>query len=66
MNNNMDKAKLFTAKELASYLNCNVQTVYRYADKGIIKSVKCGSLRRFEMPGKGQNNETRGQNSQIP
>lgn len=45
-----DKPKLFTAQEVALYLNCNVQTVYRYANKGIIKSVKCGSLRRFEMP----------------
>lgn len=58
----MDKTKvLYTAKELASYLNCNVQTIYRYANKGVIKSVKCGSLRRFEMPEemKGQDNETR-------
>lgn len=45
----MDKT-LYTAIELAEMLNCNVQTVYRYANKGIIKSVKVGSLRRFEMP----------------
>lgn len=58
----MDKTKvLYTAKELASYLNCNVQTIYRLSYKGLIKSVKAGSLRRFEMPEemKGQDNETR-------
>lgn len=47
----MDKTKaLYTARELADILHCNVQTIYRYANKGVIKSVKCGSLRRFEMP----------------
>ncbi len=46
----MDKAILYTAKELASYLNCNVQTIYRMGLRGEIKSVKIGSLRRFEMP----------------
>lgn len=57
----MDKAILYTARELADILHCNVQTIYRYANKGIIKSVKVGSLRRFEMPEemKGQDNETR-------
>ena len=57
----MDKAILYTAKELADILHCNPQTIYRMAYKGQIKSIKCGSLRRFEMPEemKGQNNETR-------
>ena len=52
---------LYTARELADILHCNVQTVYRYANKGVIKSVKRGSFRRFEMPEDmtGQDNETR-------
>lgn len=52
---------LYTARELAAILHCNPQTVYRLSYKGLIKSVKVGSLRRFEMPEemKGQNNETR-------
>lgn len=52
---------LYTAKELADILHCNPQTVYRLSYKGLIKSVKVGSLRRFEMPEemKGQDNETR-------
>ena len=57
----MDKAILYTARELADILHCNPQTVYRLSYKGLIKSVKVGSLRRFEMPEemKGQNHETR-------
>ena len=57
----MDKAILYTARELADILHCNPQTIYRLSYKGLIKSVKVGSLRRFEMPEemKGQNNETR-------
>ena len=51
--------RLYTAKELAQILNCNPQTIYRMADKGQIESVKIGSLRRFLMPGKEQNNEDR-------
>lgn len=46
----METGILYTARQMAAILNCNVQTVYRYANKGVIKSVKCGSLRRFEMP----------------
>lgn len=46
----MDKQKLYKAQELAEILNCNPQTVYRLADKGVIESVKVGSLRRFLMP----------------
>lgn len=42
--------KLYKAKELAEILHCNSQTIYRLADKGIIESVKVGSLRRFLMP----------------
>lgn len=42
--------KLYKAKELAEILNCNPQTIYRLADKGEIESVKVGSLRRFLMP----------------
>ena len=48
--------RLYTAKELAQILNCHPQTVYRMADKGQLESVKIGSLRRFLMPGKEQNN----------
>lgn len=45
------KAKvLYTAKELAKILNVNPQTIYKWSYKGLIKSVKVGSLRRFEMP----------------
>lgn len=55
--------KLYKAKELAEILGCNPQTIYRMADKGQIESVKVGSLRRFLMPEKGQNNaENRRQN----
>ena len=42
--------KLYKATELAEILNCNPQTIYRMADKGQIESVKVGSLRRFLMP----------------
>lgn len=50
---------LYTARELADILHCHPQTIYRLAYKGLIKSVKVGSLRRFEMPKemKGQNND---------
>lgn len=46
----MSEQKLYTAKEMASLLNCNPQTIYRLADKGEIESVKVGKLRRFLMP----------------
>ena len=42
--------KLYKATELAEILNCNPQTIYRLADRGEIESVKVGSLRRFLMP----------------
>lgn len=48
--------KLYKAKDLAEILGCNPQTIYRMADRGEIESVKVGSLRRFLMPEKGQNN----------
>lgn len=42
--------RLYKATELAEILNCNPQTIYRLADRGEIESVKVGSLRRFLMP----------------
>lgn len=48
--------KLYKAKELAEILHCNSQTIYRLADKGVIESVKVGSLRRFLMPRGEQDN----------
>ncbi len=42
--------KLYKAQELARLLNCNPQTIYRMAEKGEIESIKVGSLRRFLMP----------------
>ena len=42
--------KLYKAQELAEILGCHPQTVYRLADRGVIESVKVGSLRRFLMP----------------
>ena len=42
--------KLYKATELAQILNCNPQTIYRMADRGEIESIKVGSLRRFLMP----------------
>ena len=45
------KAKvLYTAKELSRVLGVHPQTVYRMGLRGEIKSVKIGSIRRFEMP----------------
>lgn len=54
----MSNEKLYTARELADSLNVNPQTIYRWAYKGLITSVKINGLRRFEMPEqmKGQNN----------
>ena len=43
-------SKLYKATELAEILNCHPQTIYRMASKGQIESVKVGSLRRFLMP----------------
>lgn len=51
------KERLYTAKELAQILNCHPQTVYRMADRGEIESIKIGTMRRFLMPGKEQNND---------
>ena len=48
--------KLYKARELAEILNCNPQTIYRMADKGQIMSVKFGSLRRFLMPERNEQN----------
>ena len=42
--------KLYKATELAQLLNCNPQTIYIMADRGEIESIKVGSLRRFLMP----------------
>lgn len=49
----MDKTNvrvLYKASELAKILNVNPQTIYKWSYKGLIKSVKIGSIRRFEMP----------------
>ncbi len=53
--------KLYKATELAQLLNCNPQTIYRMADRGEIESIKVGSLRRFLMPERNEqdNVETR-------
>lgn len=56
----MDKAILYTARQMATILRCHPQTIYRMADRGELESIKVGNLRRFVMPEKkGQNNETR-------
>ena len=56
----MDKAILYTARQMAAILRCHPQTIYRMADRGELESIKVGNLRRFVMPEmKGQNNETR-------
>lgn len=52
----MMSSKLYKAQELAEILNCHPQTIYRLADKGVIESVKVGSLRRFLMPEGEQDN----------
>lgn len=52
----MDKT-LYTARQMATILRCNPQTVYRLADRGEIESIKVGTLRRFLMPkGEERNN----------
>lgn len=49
--------RLYTAKELATILKVDPQTVYRLADKGEIESYKIGKSRRFVMPiGKDETN----------
>lgn len=42
--------RLYTAKELASILNVNPQTIYRAGERGEIPSYKIGKSVRFEMP----------------
>ena len=51
------KERLYKASELATLLNCSVQTVYRKSDRGEIRSVRFGSMRRFLMPEGEQNND---------
>ena len=48
--------KLYKAKELAEILGCDPQTIYRKADRGEIKDVRVGTMRRFLMPEGEQNN----------
>lgn len=56
----MSKDKLYTAEEMRQILNLKtVQTVYRMGARGDIPRVKIGTTVRFEMPRKGQNNESR-------
>lgn len=43
--------RLYTAKELASILGVNPQTIYRAGLNGDIPSYKVGKSVRFEMPG---------------
>lgn len=43
--------RLYTAKELASILGVNPQTIYRAGQNGDIPSYKVGKSVRFEMPG---------------
>ena len=40
--------KLFTAKELATYLGLSEQSVYRYVRQGIIPAKAIGRQRRFD------------------
>lgn len=42
--------RLFTAKELASILGVNPQTIYRAGQRGEIESYKIGKSVRFSMP----------------
>lgn len=56
------KQRLYKASELAEILGLNVQTIYRKADRGEIEDFRIGNTRRFLMPGKGQNNDTEGEN----
>ena len=48
--------RLYKAKELAQILRCDPQTIYRLSDRGEIKDVRVGRMRRFLMPERGQNN----------
>lgn len=47
----MDKT-LYTARQMATILQCHPQTIYRMADRGELESIKVGNLRRFVMPDK--------------
>lgn len=44
------KQQLYTAKQMATILQCHPQTVYRMSERGELKSIKVGNLRRFLMP----------------
>ena len=55
----MDKAILYTARQMAAILECHPQTIYRLADRGDIGSIKVGGLRRFLLPEGEQNNAER-------
>lgn len=53
----MNEQTLYTAKELAEILKCDPQTIYRMADRGEIEDYRVGSLRRFLLPDRRQNND---------
>lgn len=40
-------APLLTAEQVAAMLSCSTQSVYRWAQEGLIERVKCGRLVRF-------------------
>lgn len=42
-----ESERLWTAEDVADFLGCHVQTVYRKAREGELPSVKVGGLRRF-------------------
>lgn len=48
----MSNQQLYTASELSQILRVHPQTIYRWADRGIIESYKIGKSRRFVMPEK--------------
>lgn len=52
-------AKLYKATELAKKLNCHPQTIYRMADRGEIESIKIGTMRRFLMPERTEQNNVK-------
>ena len=42
--------RLYTARQLAEILQVNPQTIYRWANDGVIEDFKIGKVRRFLMP----------------
>jgi excisionase family DNA binding protein len=51
MPNSLPNKRFFTVKEVAKLLNFSTNTVYKYLDKGKIKSVRLGSEGRFRILG---------------